>query len=69
MNLVYPGHWRVAIRRTRLTPCASPMICFVGFFLRFGKLLCRHCAKEEEIQHNTKQNAPIREFSVKLEKQ
>ena len=32
MTLVYPVQWGVAIRRTRLTPCASPMFCFVFFF-------------------------------------
>ena len=32
MTLVYPVQWGVAIRRTRLTPCASPMFCFVVLF-------------------------------------
>ena len=32
MTLVNPVQWGVAIRRTRLTPCASPMFCSVIYF-------------------------------------
>ena len=32
MTLVYPVQWGVAIRRTRLTPCASPFILLGRYF-------------------------------------
>ena len=55
-------------RRTRLIPCACPMFCFVGLLSAIRELIFRYFAEEENIQQNAKQNAEIREFSVKTRK-
>ena len=55
-------------RRTRLIPCACPMFCFVGLLSAFREIIFRYFAEDEKIQHNAKQNAEIREFSVKTRK-
>ena len=52
-------------RRTRLIPCACPMFCFVGLLSAIRELIFRYFAEEENIQQNAKQNAEIRDFSVK----
>ena len=55
-------------RRTRLIPCACPMFCFVGLFVCNSRNYFSVFAEEEKIQQDPKQNAEIREFSVKTPK-
>ena len=55
-------------RRTRLIPCACPMFCFVGLFVCNSRNYFSIFAEEEKLQQDPKQNAEIREFSVKTPK-
>ena len=63
----YSGGWQYAAH-TAHTVCACPMFCFVGLLSAIRELIFRYFAEEENIQQNAKQNAKIREFSVKTRK-
>ena len=54
--------------RTRLIPCACPMFCLSGFLSATREIIFRYFSEEEKMQQNAKQNAEIREFSVKTRK-
>ena len=55
-------------RRTRLIPCACTMFCFVRLLSAIREMIFRYFAEEEKIEQNERQNAEIREFSVKTRK-
>ena len=71
MTLVYPVQWGLAIRGAH-DSYRAPARCSAlsGFGLQFANYLIpgRHFAEAEKIQQNAKQNAEIREFSVKTRK-
>ena len=68
MTLVYPVQWGVAIRRTQLTPFASPMFALSPLFFRFAEISFSHFAEEEENRQKAELYAAHREVFVKRTK-
>ena len=69
MTLVYPVQWGVAIRGAHGS-YRAPARCSAlsGFLPAIREIIFQYFAEEEKIQQNPKQNAEIREFSVKTPK-
>ena len=69
MTLVYPGQWGVAIGGANGS-YRAPARCSAlsGFLSAIREIIFQYFTEEEKIQQNPKQNAEIREFSVKTRK-